>query len=81
MVNEFGSKFTDRKKIYLLWYAFAENDDKLFKIQEFRVCDCYIDFALWFYNKNKNTVFSEEFATAFFDEIPSGKCDTFCIFG
>ena len=59
----------------------SEDDDKTFKIQEFRVCDCYLDWCLCFHNKNRNTVFSEEFATAFFDEIPSGlnNCDELCI--
>ena len=85
-MNEFGSKFTDKEKKYLLWSVFdydSEDDDKTFKIQEFRVCDWYLDWCLCFHNKNRNTVFSEEFTTAFFDEIPSGlnDYDVFCIFG
>ena len=85
-MNEFGSKFTDKEKKYLLWSVFdydSEDDDKTFKIQEFRVCDWYLDWCLCFHNKNMNTVFSEEFTTAFFDEIPSGlnDYDVFCIFG
>ena len=86
-MNEFMSKsFGSQKKNNLISSVFdydSEDDDKTFKIQEFRVCDCYLDWCLCFHNKNRNTVFSEEFATSFFDEIPSGlnNCDVFCICG
>ena len=86
MMNEFMNKSVDKK--YLLWTAFDEDEDEdsglnTFEIHEFRVCDCYLDWILYFQNKNKNTVFSEEFPTSFFDEIPSNNiaCDVFSIFG
>ena len=86
MMNEFMNKSVDKK--YLLWTAFDEDEDEdsglnTFEIHEFRVCDCYLDWILYFQNKNKNTVFSEEFTTSFFDEIPSNNiaCDVFSIFG
>ena len=86
MMNEFMNKSVDKK--YLLWTVFDEDEDEdsglnTFEIHEFRVCDCYLDWILYFQNKNKNTVFSEEFTTSFFDEIPSNKiaCDVFSIFG
>ena len=86
MMNEFMNKSVDKK--YLLWTVFDEDEDEdsglnTFEIHEFRVCDCYLDWILYFQNKNKNTVFSEEFTTSFFDEIPSNNiaCDVFSIFG
>ena len=86
MMNEFMNKLVDKK--YLLWTVFDEDEDEdsglnTFEIHEFRVCDCYLDWILYFQNKNKNTVFSEEFTTSFFDEIPSNNiaCDVFSIFG
>ena len=82
MMNEFMNKSVDKK--YLLWTVFDEDEDEdsglnTFEIHEFRVCDCYLDWILYFQNKNKNTVFSEEFTTSFFDEIPSNNiaCDVF----
>ena len=86
MMNEFKNKSVDKK--YLLWTVFDEDEDEdsglnTFEIHEFRVCDCYLDWILYFQNKNKNTVFSEEFTTSFFDEILSNNiaCDVFSIFG
>ena len=72
-MNEFKSKSTNRKK-YLIWTLFADDDDdnayNIFKIQEFRLCDCYLDWILHFQLRNKETIFSNEFTTAFFDDIP-----------
>ena len=76
----------------MIWTLFAADDDdddanayKIFKIQEFRVCDCYLDWILHFQLKNKDTVFSAEFVTGFFDEIPlddeANDCDIFAMFG
>ena len=86
-MNEFTSKSINRKK-YMIWSLFADDDDNaynIFKIHEFRVCDCYLDWILHFQFKNKETVFPAEFATAFFDEIPlngeADDCDIFAMFG
>ena len=89
-MNEFKSKSTNRKK-YLIWTLFADDDDdnayNIFKIQEFRLCDCYLDWILHFQLRNKETIFSNEFTTAFFDEIPlegndiAADCDIFVVFG
>ena len=86
-MNEFKSKSINRKK-YLIWTLFDDDDDaKIFKIQEFRVCDCYLDWILHFQLRNKETIFSNEFTTAFFDEIPlegndiAADCDIFVVFG
>ena len=89
-MNEFTSKSINRKK-YFIWSLFAADDDddangyNIFKIHEFRVCDCYLDWILQFQFKNKDVVFSTEFATAFFDEIPlhgeGNDCDIFAVFG
>ena len=87
-MNEFKSKSINTKK-YFIWTLFADDDDdnayNIFKIREFRVCDCYLDWILHFQFKNKETVFSTEFATAFFDEIPlvgeGNDCDIFAMFG
>ena len=80
------SKSADEKK-NLLWRLIDddENDDNVFKIHEFRVCDCYLDWILHFQLRNKETNFS--FTTAFFDEVTltgndiAVNCDTFVFFG
>ena len=70
---------------YLLWAMFDDNDDEFsnFKIREFRTCDCFVDWIIRFQNKNKNTLFSEEIITDFFDAIPTDMIsyDMFSIFG
>ena len=86
-MNEFMSKsFGSQKKKYLLRSVLDDNNNNnelnVFKIREFRVCDCYLDWILSFQKENKNTVFSEELMTDFFDEIPTDiECDVFSIFG
>ena len=74
------------KKKHLLWCVFDDdNEPDLFryKICEFRVCDCFLDWTIHFHNENKDTVFSEEVITDFFDAIPTDMidCDIFSIFG
>ena len=73
---------------YLLWTVFDDNDDgdefiSNFKIREFRVCDCFLDWTTRFRNENKNAVFSEEVIADFFDSIPTDTtdCDIFSLFG
>ena len=50
-MNGFTSKLFNRKK-YLIWSLFAADDDanayNIFKIHEFRVCDCYLHWILQF---------------------------------
>ena len=49
-MNEFTSKLISRKK-YLISSLFADDDDNaynIFKIHEFRVCDCYLHWILQF---------------------------------
>ena len=92
-MNEFMSKSINRKK-YLIWTLFDDDDDndeananQIFKIKEFRVCDCYLDWILYFQFINKETIFSNELSTTFFDEIPlegndiAEDCDIFVVFG
>ena len=75
-----------------IWFGlFADDDDdnayNIFKIQEFRLCDCYLDWILHFQLRNKETIFSNEYTTAFFNEIPlegndiAADCDIFVVFG
>ena len=59
---------------YLLWAVFDDNDDDddefiNFKIREFRVCDCFLEWTIRFQNVSKDVVFSEEIITDFFDAI------------
>ena len=60
---------------YLLWAVFDDNDDDdefiNFKIREFRVCDCFLEWTIRFQNVSKDVVFSEEIITDFFDAIPA----------
>ena len=75
----------DEQEKHLLWAAFDDEEAELnrYKIHEFRVCDCFVDWIIYFQNENKNTVFSEDLITDFFDEIASKivDCDIFSIFG
>ena len=72
---------------YLLWAVFDNNDDDdefiNFKIREFRVCDCFLEWTIRFQNVSKDVMFSEEIITDFFDAVPSGTInyDIFSLFG
>ena len=51
---------------------------------KFMNLECVIVWIIYFQNENKNTVFSEELITDFFDQIPcklAADCDVFSIFG
>ena len=73
------------QKEHLLWTVFDDKEAELnrYKIREFKVCDCFVDWIIHFRNENKNSVFSEEDITDLFDEIPTEKvdCDIFSLFG
>ena len=72
---------------YLLWAVFDDNDDDdefiNFKIREFRVCDCFLEWTIRFQNVSKDVVFSEEIITDFFDAVRSETInyDIFSLFG
>ena len=57
---------------YLLWTVFDDNDDEFikFKIGEFRICDCFLEWTIRFQNVTKDIVFSEE-NIDLFDEVPT----------
>ena len=70
----------------LLWAVFDDNaDDEFisFKIREFRVCDCFLEWTIRFQIVSKDVVFSEEIITDFFDTVPSKTInyDIFSLFG
>ena len=73
------------QKQHLLWSVYDDEEAELnrYRIHEFDVCDCFIDWIFHFRNGNKNTVFSEEDIIDFFNKIPTEKaeCDMFCMFG
>ena len=70
---------------YLLWAVFDDNDDEFinFKIREFRVCDCFLEWTIRFQNVNRDVVFSEEIIEDFFDAIPAERnnYNVFSLFG
>ena len=61
---KFVMSYSICERKYLLWTVFDDNDDDdefiNFKIREFTVCDCFLDWTIRFRNENKNAVFSEE---------------------
>ena len=77
--------YTICQRKYLLWAVFDDNDDEFinFKIREFRVCDCFLEWTIRFQNVSKDVVFSEEIITDFFDAVPSETInyDIFSLFG
>ena len=65
-----------KEKKHLLWCVYDDDDDEnfhisSFKICEFRVCDCFFDWTIYYQNKNKDGIFSEEDMTDFFVGIPT----------
>ena len=76
---------TGMQKQHLLWTMYDDQEAELnrYRISEFAVCDCFIDWIYHFRTVNKNVVFSEEDITDFFDKIPTekAKCDMFCLVG
>ena len=74
------------EKKHLLWCVFDDDENfniTKFKICEFRVCDCFLDWTIHYQSENKDAVFSEEVMTDFFDGIPTDvvNCDIFSLFG
>ena len=82
---KFVMSYSICQRKHLLWCVFDDEESDLsrYKVCEFRVCNCFLDWTIHFQNVNKDTVFSEEFITDFFDEIPTDvvDCDVFSIFG
>ena len=73
------------QKQHLFWCMYDDEEAELnrYRIYEFDVCDCFIDWTLHFRNENKNIVLSKEDVIEFFNKVPTEKaeCDMFCIFG
>ena len=82
---KFVMSYTICQRKYLLWAVFDDNDDEFinFKIREFRVCDCFLEWTIRFQNVNRDVVFSEEIIEDFFDAIPGERnnYDVFSLFG
>ena len=82
---KFVMSYTICQRKYLLWAVFDDNDDEFinFKIREFRVCDCFLEWTIRFQNVSKDVVFSEEIITDFLDAIPTETInyDIFSLFG
>ena len=74
-----------KQKQNLFWSSYDDEEAELnrYRIHEFEVCDCFIDWIFHFRNENKITFFSEEDITDFFHRVPTEKaeCDIFCLFG
>ena len=73
------------QKQHLLWTMYDDGDGELnrYRVFEFDVCDCFIDWIFHFRSLNKNVLFSEEDIIDFFGKIlvEKAKCDMFCLFG
>ena len=70
-MTEFMKKTIKRKK-YLFWY---DSDEKT-EIEEFRVCDCFLDLVLNFKNElNIVGEFCDNLKELFFDQIPISDID------
>ena len=82
---KFVMSYSICQRKYLLWAVFDDNDDEFinFKIREFRVCDCFLEWTIRFQNVNRDVVFSEEIIEDFFDAIPAERnnYDVFSLFG
>ena len=82
---KFVMSYSICQRKYLLWAVFDDNDDEFinFKIREFRVCDCFLEWTIRFQNVNRDVVFSEEIIEDFFDAIPGERnnYDVFSLFG
>ena len=76
--------FIGEQKQHLFWIMYDDDEAELnrYRVYEFEVCDCFIDWIFHFRSVNNN-VFSKEDISNFFNKIPSEKatCDWFCCFG
>ena len=74
------------KKI-LLWTLFdiddEEEEEEVKEVEEFRVCDCFIDWLLFYRHKFKDDLYDEWTMVDFFIEIPSDNItsDVYAMFG
>ena len=82
------SIYNRENRKHLLWSVFDDEDDEnfnisRFKICEFRVCDCFLDWIIYYRSGNKKLMFSEEDMTDFIDRIPSDNVssDILLLFG
>ena len=84
---KFVMSYSICQRKYLLWAVFDDNDDDdefiNFKIREFRVSNCFLEWTIRFQNVSKDVVFSEEIITDFLDAIPAEMInyDVFSLFG
>ena len=84
---KFVMSYSICQRKYLLWAVFDDNGDDNefinFKINEFRVCDCFLEWTVRFRNLSKDVIFSEEIITDFFDAVPTEMVgyDVFSLFG
>ena len=73
-----------KSKKYLLWTLYDTDEEEDFEVREFRVCDCFFDWTIYFRHKNIDNLFAKWTMTDFFVEIPTKESitsDIYAYFG
>lgn len=55
----------------LIWNMFDTDEDENFKVDEIRVCDCFLEWAIYFLEKCSDNLFAEKFMNDFLNEMPT----------
>ena len=66
-----------------LWTLYDTDEEENFKVEEFLVCDCFLDWTLSFRHRFNDDLYAERTMTDFFGEIPSDHIttDIYAMFG
>ena len=87
VVNAMNYSITGHKdKKFLLWTLYdinEEEEEEKLKVEEFRVCDCFLDWTLSYRHRFNDDLYDEWRLVDFFTEIPSDhiSSDIYAMFG
>lgn len=69
-MNSVVSNASSNRK-QLIWNMFDTDEDENFKVDEIRVCDCFLEWAIYFLEKCSDNLFAEKFMNDFLNEMPT----------
>ena len=65
-----NSAFNACNRKQLIWNVFDTDEDEHFKVDEIHVCDCFLEWTIYFLEKYSDNLFAEKFMNDFLNEMP-----------